>query len=115
MLRHELVQLGKSTAGFMVFPDLFDTWPLFQLVSSSFCASYVPIARWITVDFPLAVFVFTLFFIVLDDDQLGFQGALVTLNRLAVVLGRLEAHEDGCDWFGGFHGVEDGVRGVVSV
>lgn len=66
-------------------------------------------------DTPLVVFVFAFFFVVLNDDQLGLQGALVLLNLPAVVLGCLEAHEDGCDWLSGFHGVEDGVSAVVSV
>lgn len=54
-------------------------------------------------------------FVVLDDDQLCLHGGLKLLALPAVILRRLEAHEDGCDWLGGLHGLEDAVRGVVCV
>ncbi len=59
--------------------------------------------------------VITVVFSVLNDDQLCLQGALKLLTLPTVILCRLEAHEDGCDWLSGLHGREDGVRGVVSV
>lgn len=59
--------------------------------------------------------VITVVFSVLDDDQLCLQGALKLPTLPTVILRRLEAHEDGCDWLSGVHGFEDGVRGVVSV
>lgn len=56
----------------------------------------------------------TLLVVFADDDQLCCQGALEVLLHLpAVVLGRLEAHEDGSDGLGGVDRVEDGVGNVV--
>lgn len=53
--------------------------------------------------------------VVVNDDQLGLQGALKLPTSTAVVLRRLETHEDGCDWLRGLQGIEDGVRDVFSV
>lgn len=50
----------------------------------------------------------------LDNNQLCSERALEVLQHLpAVVLGRLEAHENGSDGLCGVDGVEDGVGHVV--
>lgn len=63
--------------------------------------------------FLLHAVVITVVFAILNDDQLCLQAALKLLPT--IILCHLEAHEDGCDWLSGLHGVEDGVGGVISV
>lgn len=63
----------------------------------------------------LHVVVLAILFVILNDDQLSLQGAHKLPALPASILRCLEAHEDGCDWLSGIQGVEDGVRGVVSI